>query len=117
MSRSTKTLKVEKSRRPTDEVIRDANQLEMFEIEAVKKASRQQETFLTAKNTVVIRQMPYQPLRRFTIHRAAIQVGERDDYLLVGFDTEYQPDKPVFDSKDIKAGNARLHAFDRQERP
>lgn len=114
MNSSIKKRQVDKSGGSTDEVIRDANQLEMFEIEAVKKASKQQETFLAANNTVVIRQMPYQPLRKFTVDRSDIQVGKRDDYLLVGFDTEYQPDKPVFDSKDIKARNARYEVLSYQ---
>lgn len=114
MNRSIKTPKAKKSNGPADEVIRDANQMEMFEIEAVKKASRQQETFLESNNTVVIRQMPYQPLRRFAVDRSDIQIGKRDDYLLVGFDTEYQPDKPVFDSKDIKDGNARYEVLSYQ---
>jgi hypothetical protein len=88
------------------ESIPDVNQLEMFEIEAVKKASRKDETFLEAASAVTIREMPYQPLETFTINRSDIEIGNLENYLLIGFDTEYQPFKPVFNNKDVEEGNA-----------
>ncbi|SCB53829.1 DNA polymerase type B [Bradyrhizobium shewense] len=84
----------------------DPNQLEMFEIEAVKKASKKGETFLEAASEVTIREMPYQPLATFEIDRSDIEVGHANNYLLIGFDTEYQPLKPVFDNRDVEAGKA-----------
>jgi hypothetical protein len=114
MSSLTEKLKRRKARELAVEPIPDVNQLEMFEIEAVKKASRKEETFLTASNTVTIREMPYQPLRTFAIERSVIESGNRNSYLLIGFDTEYQPLKPVFDNRDVEDGNARYEVLSYQ---
>lgn len=107
-------LKRKKPLEPAEERIPDLNQLEMFEIEALRKASRQKETFLSAANAVAIREMPYQPLRTFRLDRSAINIAKRDGYLLIGFDTEYQPRKPVFDPKDVEAGTARYEVLSYQ---
>jgi hypothetical protein len=114
MSSLIDKLKRRKARESAVESIPDVNQLEMFEIEAIKKASRQEETFLSANNTVTIREMPYQPLRTFTIDRSAIETTKRENYLLIGFDTEYQPLKPVFDNRDVEEGTARYEVLSYQ---
>jgi hypothetical protein len=72
-------LKRKKPREPAEERIPDENQLEMFEIEALRKASRQKETFLSATNAVTIREMPYQPLRTFRLDRSAIKIAKRGE--------------------------------------
>jgi hypothetical protein len=114
MSSLLNKLKEKRAPKAVVEPIPDVNQLEMFEIEAVRKASRKDETFLTASNTVTIREMPYQPQRTFTIERPAIIFGNRRSYLLIGFDTEYQPLKPVFENRDVEEGNARYEVLSYQ---
>lgn len=94
--------------------IPDVNQLEMFELAALKAAAKQKETFLTATNTVTIREVPYQPLSKFTLERSAIEVGGRDRYLLIGFDTEYQPLKQKFEKQDVKDGTAKYEVLSYQ---
>ena len=90
----------------------DVDQLEMFEVDAIKKVS--EEAFLTAGHTVVIREEPYQPIKEFVIDPCAIEIGKRDNYLLVGFDTEYQPLQESFTNQDVLDGTAKYEVLSYQ---
>jgi hypothetical protein len=92
--------------------VRDDNQLEFFETEKARKID--DDTFLTAKNTVVIREEPYKAVKQFVLERSAVREGKRDKYLLVGFDTEYQPYQESFTAQDVRDKIARYEVLSYQ---
>jgi hypothetical protein len=92
--------------------VRDDNQLEFFDIEKAKKVDC--DVFLAAKNRVVIREEPYKPVKQFVLDRSAVREGKRDKYLLVGFDTEYQPFQESFTAQDVKDKIARYEVLSYQ---
>jgi hypothetical protein len=90
----------------------DINQLEFFDIE--EKERKVYEKFLVAKNMSTIREVPYEPVKVFTLDRSMVRERKREDYLLVGFDTEYQPMQEVFTNKDVKDKIARYEVLSYQ---
>jgi hypothetical protein len=111
----TKSVVQRLKRDPTPErkpPVRDDNQFELFGIEKAKKID--DDVFLTATNTVVIREEPYKPVKQFVLDRSAVREGKRGNYLLVGFDTEYQPLQDSFTTQDVKDKTARYEVLSYQ---
>lgn len=80
--------------------------------EAKKKPKR--EAFLASTNVARIQEGVRFTSKEFTFEREDILDVPRKDYLLLGFDTEYQPNKETFETQEIAEGKAKYEVLSYQ---
>ena len=91
----------------------EEKQLDLFGLgEVESKRKKEDETFLTTKPYVEIREEPNQPKELFSLRQSDFAELAREDYLLLGIDTEYQSD--VYTQDDIKAGKGKYEVLSYQ---
>lgn len=78
------------------------------------KDNASRENFLKAKNTARIREFPGGPKKNFGFKKTAIKNAKRTEYLLLGFDTEYQTLEDSYDNDAIREGKAKYEVLSYQ---
>lgn len=90
-----------------------AEQIEMFGLgEVVSKRKKKDDVFLVAKPFVEIRQEPNKEKRTFSVKKSDFVDAPRHQYLLLGFDTEYQ--STTYKPEEIKEGKAKYEVLSYQ---
>ena len=79
-----------------------------------EKAKAPRGNFLITQNSARIREQPGHRKVEFSFPREYIKDVPRSEYLLLGFDTEYQPVKETFSTDEIKAGDAKYEVLSYQ---
>ena len=78
------------------------------------KKKKKNEYFLPTSSKVQIREAPTSRERQFSLRSNNFRQEKRENYLLIGFDTEYQiPNDPV-DNIAVKAGQAKFEVLSYQ---
>lgn len=94
----------------------DAGQIDLFGDDFLdEKVVLPKKPFLKTTCAVNISEQPGQTPRQFYFKRNSIlSEAERDCYLILGFDTEYQTLKETFTLDEVKAGKARYEVLSYQ---
>src|SRR5258706_13926636 len=79
-----------------------------------EKAKAPRGNFLTTTNSARIRERPGRRKSEFSFPHEYIKDEPRSEFLLLGFDTEYQPVKETFNTEEIKAGGAKYEVLSYQ---
>lgn len=80
-----------------------------------EKNAVQRETFLIGPNRALLSEAPGGEKIEFAFQRDAINLEpEPKEYLLIGFDTEYQALRPFFTNKEVQAKQARYEVLSYQ---
>jgi len=79
-----------------------------------EKAKAPRGNFLLMKNTARIREQPGWHKTEFSFPREYIKDVPRSEYLLLGFDTEYQSPQETFTAEEIAAGKAKYEVLSYQ---
>ncbi|SDO19925.1 DNA polymerase [Afipia sp. GAS231] len=79
-----------------------------------EKPKVDQSAFLAASNTVKIRNKPKGRRFDYAFPRAIIKDVKRSEFLVLGFDTEYQSPKDAFEIEEIKEGKAKYEVVSYQ---
>lgn len=96
----------------------DFVEIELEEVEPdeqpPEKPKVDQAAFLETNNTARIRDKPTGRSRDYSFPRSMIKDVKRSEFLVLGFDTEYQSPQETFETKEIKKGKAKYEVLSYQ---
>jgi hypothetical protein len=79
-----------------------------------EKDGTKKEYFLPTANVVWLKETPTSRRRKFSLQGDNIRQEKRDNYLLIGFDTEFQAPSDHVDNKKVEAGQAKYEVLSYQ---